>query len=200
MIILPRGAREGGVEAIVALVVFLAEVVQQVEAIVFADATGILTTRWYSGLTFVFSEVVVRVRGSALKASVESIVTLVIGSTQVVDQIEGIGTTNAARILTARWKSSLTASLDEVEVRSTGAAQSLVDSTSAAVIACAEVVHKIEPIILSDTSRILATGRDSILTDSLLQVEVLLGVGTLERGVESISAAVVVFAQVIDQV
>lgn len=156
MVIRSSGARERSVDAFIALVVIFANIVHQVEAIVFADAPRILATSGNSRLTGSVVDVVV-LAGAAIEASVKPLVALEICRAKVVDKVESIALTNAAWILATIGHTSLALSINSVVIAIVGAGKSFVEAVCALEVIGAEIVYQIEAIIFANTAGVLTS-------------------------------------------
>jgi hypothetical protein len=198
IVVLASWTAKAGMESVLALEVCGTEIVHQIEAVCAASTAGILTTIGDCGLTFLVNDVVVTV--GTREASVETLVTFEVCSTEIVDQVKSSSSADAAWILATAWERSLALSTACVEILSVSTSEPLVDAASTFEVRRAQIVYQVQSISAASATRILATSGHSVLADSILQVEVLATAGAFETRVESVCAPVVIFAQVVHQV
>lgn len=173
-VVLSNGAGSISGESRQASVVCKAGIVDPVATVSLSDTFGVLATSRQGGLTegVSVSSVLVEIltNGASLDL-VETIGTGKVASTQVIQQVAAICTSRASRILASIGQSGGTDTSGGVEVCSSCALGSGVESTVTCVVLRAEVVDKEHSITLV-TSWVLATIRHCCLALLRNQVEV----------------------------
>jgi acetolactate synthase small subunit len=183
--VLVVGAAETGIEATIALVVVSADIVDEVESIIESDTAGILAAIRYTSLALAGLNIEILVVGACIER-VDSISTLVVVATPVVDQVESVGLADTDRVLAAWGDLSLANSSLKVVVLVGQAVVSSVESVLTLVVGLAEVVDQVESVGNVVTFRILASCWDGVLASSELKVEVL-GATARQTAVETIA-------------
>jgi len=167
VVVLVGGTVEAAVESVVALVVRLAQVVQQVESVGDVGATRILASSGYCRLASSGGDVEVLVGGTG-ECGVESVLALVVASAYGVGQVESVLDVDTSWVLASGGDGSLALSGLEVEVL-VGTTRSLaVSSVVTLVVVVAEVVLQVESGGLSSASWL---GDDDVGEVSLLTVQ-----------------------------
>jgi len=187
--VLVVGTAETSIEATIALVVVSADIVDKIESIIESDTAGILAAIRYSSLALAGLKIEILAGGTCTER-VDSISTLVVVVTPVVNQVESVGLANTDGVLAAWGDLSLANSSLKVVVLVGLAVVSSVESVLTLVVGLAEVVDQVESVGNVVTSRILASCWDSVLASSELKVEVL-GTTARQTGVETIATLVV---------
>lgn len=187
--VLVVGAAETGIEATIALVVVSADIVDEIESIIESDTAGILAAIRYTSLALAGLNIEILVVGACIER-VDSISTLVVVVTPVVDQVESVGLADTDGVLAAWGDLSLANSSLKVVVLVGLAVVSSVESVLTLVVGLAEVVDQVESVGNVVTSRILASLWDGVLASSELKVEVL-GATARQTSVETIATLVV---------
>jgi len=115
IVVLVAWAGKISFEFVIAPVVGLAEVVDEVESIGLANTIGMLASNGYSALTCASVEVEVSIV-TAREACVEPVITLVVCVAQGVNQVKSIDFADATGVLTTTGYRRLTLASGEVEV------------------------------------------------------------------------------------